>query len=74
MSALDEIRAAFARRGVETYGEGVSQLEHALQCAACAERDGASAALIAATLLHDIGHLRPRPAGGHRRPGHRCAA
>jgi phosphonate degradation associated HDIG domain protein len=57
MSALAEIRAAFARRGVETYGEGVSQLEHALQCAACAERDGASPALIAATLLHDIGHL-----------------
>jgi phosphonate degradation associated HDIG domain protein len=57
MSALGQIRAAFARRGIETYGEGVSQLEHALQCAACAERDGASAALIAATLLHDIGHL-----------------
>jgi phosphonate degradation associated HDIG domain protein len=57
MNALEQIRAAFARRGVETYGEGVSQLEHALQCAACAERDGASPALIAATLLHDIGHL-----------------
>jgi [1-hydroxy-2-(trimethylamino)ethyl]phosphonate dioxygenase len=57
MSALEQIRAAFDRRGVETYGEGVSQLEHALQCAACAERDGASPALIAATLLHDIGHL-----------------
>jgi [1-hydroxy-2-(trimethylamino)ethyl]phosphonate dioxygenase len=57
MIALDEIRAAFARRGVETYGEGVSQLEHALQCATCAERDGASPALITATLLHDIGHL-----------------
>lgn len=57
MNALDEIRAAFARRGGDTYGEGVSQLEHALQCAACAERDGASPALIAATLLHDIGHL-----------------
>jgi phosphonate degradation associated HDIG domain protein len=57
MKALDEIRAAFTRRGGETYGEGVSQLEHALQCALCAERDGASAALIAATLLHDIGHL-----------------
>lgn len=57
MSALDLIRAAFAERGSETYGEGVSQLEHALQCAACAERDGASPALIAATLLHDIGHL-----------------
>jgi [1-hydroxy-2-(trimethylamino)ethyl]phosphonate dioxygenase len=57
MSPLDEIRAAFARRGGETYGEGVSQLEHALQCAMCAERDGAGPALIAATLLHDIGHL-----------------
>jgi phosphonate degradation associated HDIG domain protein len=57
MSPLDEIRAAFARRGAETYGEGVSQLEHALQCAMCAERDGARPALIAATLLHDIGHL-----------------
>jgi phosphonate degradation associated HDIG domain protein len=57
MSALGEIRAAFARRGGNTYGEGVSQLEHALQCAACAERDGAAPALIAATLLHDIGHL-----------------
>lgn len=57
MSALEEIRAAFSRRGSDNYGEGVSQLEHALQCAACAERDGASPALIAATLLHDIGHL-----------------
>ena len=57
MSALEEIRDAFARRGVETYGEGVSQLEHALQCAMCAERDGAGPALILATLLHDIGHL-----------------
>ena len=57
MSGLAEIRAAFAHRGTETYGEGVSQLEHALQCAMCAERDGAGPALIAATLLHDIGHL-----------------
>ena len=57
MNALEEIRAAFAQRGGDTYGEGVSQLEHALQCAACAERDGASPALITATLLHDIGHL-----------------
>jgi [1-hydroxy-2-(trimethylamino)ethyl]phosphonate dioxygenase len=57
MSTLDEIRAAFARRGNDTYGEGVSQLDHALQCALCAERDGAAPTLIAATLLHDIGHL-----------------
>ena len=57
MTAMNEIRAAFERRGQETYGEGISQLEHALQCAAFAERDGAGAALVTATLLHDIGHL-----------------
>lgn len=56
-STLDEIRAAFARRGHEGYGEGVSQLEHALQCAVFAERDGAAEPLIVATLLHDIGHM-----------------
>lgn len=54
IAAIDE---AFAKRGHEGYGEGVSQLDHALQCAFCAERDGASPALIAATLLHDIGHM-----------------
>ena len=52
-----QIDQAFTKRGHEGYGEGVSQLDHALQCALCAERDGASPALIAATLLHDIGHL-----------------
>lgn len=57
MSAIEEIRAAFAKRGGDTYGEGVSQLDHALQCATCAERDGASPALVTATLLHDMGHL-----------------
>jgi phosphonate degradation associated HDIG domain protein len=57
MTAMNEIRAAFERRGQETYGEGISQLEHAVQCAAFAERDGADAALVTATLLHDIGHL-----------------
>lgn len=54
LAAIDQ---AFDKRGHEGYGEGVSQLEHALQCALCAERDGASPALIAATLLHDIGHM-----------------
>ena len=57
MSVIDEICTAFERRGQETYGEGISQLDHALQCAAFAERDGADAALVTATLLHDIGHL-----------------
>jgi phosphonate degradation associated HDIG domain protein len=38
-------------------GEGVSQLEHALQSAQHAERAGALAELVCAALLHDIGHL-----------------
>jgi len=57
MSALAEIRAAFDRRGRESYGEGVTQLEHALQTAWLAEKAGASAELVAAALLHDIGHM-----------------
>lgn len=57
MNVMQQIRAAFERRGHEGYGEGVSQLEHAIQCAAFAQRDGASPALIAAAYLHDIGHL-----------------
>jgi phosphonate degradation associated HDIG domain protein len=57
MKTVRAIESAFARRGADTYGEGVSQLDHALQCAHCAERDGAGPALIVASLLHDIGHL-----------------
>src|SRR5262245_49399671 len=52
-----EIGQAFAERGDDLYGEHVSQLEHALQCAALARQDGASEALVAAALLHDFGHL-----------------
>jgi [1-hydroxy-2-(trimethylamino)ethyl]phosphonate dioxygenase len=57
MQALPAIHGAFAKRGHDHYGEGVSQLDHALQCAAFAERDGAAPALVVAALLHDIGHL-----------------
>jgi len=47
-------------RGHAAYlGEPVTQKEHALQAAARAAQDGASEALIAAALLHDIGHLFP---------------
>ena len=58
MSIIDEIFELFARRGDEAYfGEPVSQLEHALQTAMQAEEAGAPDTLIAAALLHDIGHL-----------------
>jgi phosphonate degradation associated HDIG domain protein len=47
----------YQRRGPATYGEGVTQNEHALQAAWLAERSGATPALVVAALLHDIGHL-----------------
>lgn len=56
-TSLAEIEALFARRGGDHYGEGVSQIEHALQCAGLAEAAGASPAIVAAALLHDVGHL-----------------
>ena len=44
-------------RANQLYDEQVTELVHGLQCAALARRDGASDALIAAALLHDVGHL-----------------
>lgn len=58
MPVVDAICALYVSRGHLAYhGEPVSQLEHALQTADRAERAGASAALVAAALLHDLGHL-----------------
>jgi phosphonate degradation associated HDIG domain protein len=48
----------FAVHGHAAYfGEGVSELEHALQAAHLAEASGARPELVVAALLHDIGHL-----------------
>lgn len=48
----------FRERGGSQYGgERVTQLEHALQAAHFAESEGANSYLIAAALLHDVGHL-----------------
>jgi phosphonate degradation associated HDIG domain protein len=55
---LKGLRALFdAKGGCQYSGEAVSQLEHALQCAALAEQAGSAAALITASLLHDVGHM-----------------
>lgn len=65
--SIPEIAGLFANRGAASYGsEAVSQLEHALQCAHLAEEAGATPELIAACLLHDLGHLvahRPHAVG-----------
>jgi len=58
MDAVDQIFGCFARHGHDEYGrDRVMQIEHALQCAALAEAEGAAPTLITAALLHDIGHL-----------------
>lgn len=54
---VDRIFATFVRHGQESYGEDVTQLQHALQAAELARLDEASDALIAAALLHDIGQF-----------------
>jgi gamma-butyrobetaine dioxygenase len=55
---IGTIAGLFASAGAADYlGERVSQASHMLQAAALAERAGATAALIAAALLHDVGHL-----------------
>jgi gamma-butyrobetaine dioxygenase len=52
------IAALFASEGADDYlGESVSQAAHMLQAAALAERAGAAQPLIAAALLHDVGHF-----------------
>src|SRR5687768_16253952 len=63
MSSLDRsnivefIADIFERRGAESYlGEPVTMSQHMLQGAQLAEREGAPEELVAAALLHDIGH------------------
>ncbi len=58
MGVISEIEEMIDKKGSDLYGsEAVTQREHALQCAALAEAENAPASLIAAALLHDIGHL-----------------
>jgi [1-hydroxy-2-(trimethylamino)ethyl]phosphonate dioxygenase len=53
-----QIVALFNERGSSQYGsEAVTQLQHGLQAAALATAAGAGPTLIAAALLHDVGHL-----------------
>ena len=54
---VEFIADIFERRGAESYlGEPVTISEHMLQGAWLAEQDGAPEELVAAALLHDIGH------------------
>ena len=55
---LSQVTDLLQNHGQNQYGmEAVSQLEHALQCADLAEKAGETAETIAASLLHDLGHM-----------------
>jgi [1-hydroxy-2-(trimethylamino)ethyl]phosphonate dioxygenase len=57
-ATVDKIFNAFESNGAAAYlGEPVTLREHMLQSAAAAESEGAGSELVAAALLHDIGHL-----------------
>jgi phosphonate degradation associated HDIG domain protein len=58
MNVIDHIITLFREKGNGAYfGEAVTETEHALQSAHLAEQSGATPELIAAALLHDVGHL-----------------
>src|SRR5262249_53788452 len=58
MNVIDRILTLYREKAQGAYfGEAVTEMEHALQCAHLAEQSGASPALVAAALLHDVGHL-----------------
>jgi predicted HD phosphohydrolase len=66
MGAVDDVVLLFDQRGTEHHGEIVDQRSHALQCATLARSEGAPDHLVAAALLHDIGHLVASAASGAR--------
>ncbi len=61
MQVIDKIFELLERHGDEHYvADLVTQRAHALQAAALAEAESAPPAMVAAALLHDIGHLLRR--------------
>jgi phosphonate degradation associated HDIG domain protein len=66
-SSVDEVIELYERWGRERYDEALSQLDHALQTAVLAVRSDAPDSLVAAALLHDVGHLLDLAAGDGRR-------
>ncbi len=58
LRTIDDLIALYASPDADTlYDEVVTERRHAEQCAALARAGGANDALVAAALLHDVGHL-----------------
>jgi len=72
MTAVEAIGKLFAGPGAQDYlGEPVTIGEHMRQAGALAEAAGAQSPLVAAALLHDIGHLRSEADSRHGEAGAR---
>ena len=70
MTAIEAIAELFAGPGARDYlGEAVTIGEHMRQAGALAEAAGAAAPLVAAALLHDVGHLRAETDARHGTAG-----
>jgi predicted HD phosphohydrolase len=67
-ASVEEVLSLYDRWAEDPYDEAVSQLEHALQTAELAADADAPDPLVAAALLHDVGHLLDLEAGGAGRP------
>jgi len=58
LSTVDQVFAVLASGGGTAYfGEPVTVLEHSLQAAWIIQQNGGTETLVAAALLHDVGHL-----------------
>jgi phosphonate degradation associated HDIG domain protein len=58
MTIVDQILSVYSSKGHGLYfGEAVTEMAHALQCAHLAKSSGANDPVVAAALVHDIGHL-----------------
>ncbi len=55
--SVEEVLGLYHDWGSDPYDEMLSQTDHALQTAALAVRHGSRESLVAAALLHDVGHL-----------------
>jgi gamma-butyrobetaine dioxygenase len=66
VNGIEAIAELFAGPGARDYlGEAVTIGVHMRQAGALAEADGAPAPLVAAALLHDVGHLRSETDARH---------
>jgi phosphonate degradation associated HDIG domain protein len=66
-ATVEKIRQLFKRHGHHTYGEVMTQTQHAVQAARLAAAQGQPDDVVLGALLHDIGHLLVNEVEQHER-------